>query len=460
MKKIILGITAIAVTLLIFGCGRVQQAGGGGSSGGGGDTTPQTFSIKGYVPAVVEQSGGMSVQDADAYSIKVLKFADNSQWVSNISPRSSDGYYEIDGLPLGTVFIVEAQKGGSKIKNLAFGSADDKGTTKLVDITPTSTVTVELISANATELLKNSNEKSDITSLVTKVQIEVNIYYTDTTKLTALKNAINDGAPIPDLDIVKDEAIVEYLIINISPAGSGTVELTPAPKSSNGNTHKYPKGTTVNLLAKYSDEDWRFRGWAGDYGYNENPKEIIMDDQKTVIAEFVDYDENGQLLRKAPAPPEGWTFTETADMSEWENIPNFFQDGDCIEWVKFVKDETKLYIAIKYKNEMTSNWSYQITFSNDYFDVRWDERTEAINLRIGGNDPTWYGSISSWTEEESKNNPVWGDTSKKVFKTAINLSEISAITQDTAGQVTGMGFYAYDQGDPNGPKDIFENVRL
>jgi hypothetical protein len=461
MKKIILGITAIAVTLLIFGCGRVQSA-GGGSSGGGGGGTPQTFSIKGYVPAAVEQSSGMSVQDADAYSIKVLKFADNSQWAGNISPRSSDGYYEIGGLPLGMVFIVEAEKGQTKMRNLAFGSAGDKGQTKTADITPTSTVTVELISANAVELLKSFNESIDLTDAVTEVQDKVDTYYADTGKLTALETAITGGNAIPNLAAVKAVAIVEHtLTINISPADSGTVALTPSPNSSGA----YLKNTKVNLLAKYNNEDWRFTGWAGDLGYNENPKEITMDGPKTVTANFAYYSENGQLLPKAYDKPAGWTFTETTDMSEWESIPKFFQDGDCIEWVKFVKDETKLYLAIKYKNPMTGNWSYQVTFSDDYFDTYWDEETKATYVRMHGNNTSWQGNIihrlTNETESQSEILPVvWGNASEKVIKAAIDLSEISALTTGTAGIITGMGFFAYDQGDPNGPKDIFEDVKL
>ncbi|GBR74821.1 hypothetical protein NO1_1931, partial [Candidatus Termititenax aidoneus] len=50
MKKIILAVFTIIITLAIFGCGKAQQASGGGGSsggGGGGGNTAQTFSISG-----------------------------------------------------------------------------------------------------------------------------------------------------------------------------------------------------------------------------------------------------------------------------------------------------------------------------------------------------------------------------------------------------------------------------
>jgi hypothetical protein len=288
MKKIILGIITIILAVAIFGCGKAQQASGGGSSGGGdgnggGNETPQTFSIQGYVPAAAMQTVGMSAQaTGDEFEIKVFSFADNNQWSGNTWKPNANGYYKIDGLPLGKVFIVEAQKGQTKMRNLAFGSADDKGQTKTADITPTSTVTVELISANAAETLKSFNENTDLTSAVEEVQAGVDTYYTNNTDLTALKNAITGGNVIPNLADVKAVAIVECELTII--ATNGTVALTPSPNSSNGNVHKYLKNTKVKLLATGST-GYILKEWS-DADVRNN--EIAMDMDKGITAVFAE----------------------------------------------------------------------------------------------------------------------------------------------------------------------------
>jgi hypothetical protein len=232
MKKIILAIFTIMLTLAIFGCGKAQQVGGGGSSsgGGGGGGTPQTFSVEGKVYGAQEQAqtSGMSTQAAGDYTIKVLQFTDDTPWVDGTWTPDDDGKYQINGLPLGTVFVVVVEKGNLKMKNLAFSN---KAETKTADLTPTSTVTVEVISANAAarQMLENFNENINIDAAVTEVQDGVDKYYKiHTDELDNLRDAADNGNEIPlnDVNTLKDDPNVVQtyaLTVDVNPVNSGTV---------------------------------------------------------------------------------------------------------------------------------------------------------------------------------------------------------------------------------------------
>jgi hypothetical protein len=167
-----------------------------------------------------------------------------------------------------------------------------------------------------------------------------------------------------------------------------------------------------------------------------------------------------QLLPSVPTPSAGWTFEATSNMSEWESIEPFLPGGECIEWVKFVKDETKLYLAIKYKHEMRDNWSYQVVFSDQYFDV---PRDNATLLNMWGSGISWQGNIGHWengTEGgQDENHIVWGNASEKILKAAVDLDDIIALDDD--GQIMGVAFYAREQTE-QGQKleDLFEDVKL
>jgi len=71
------------------------------------------------------------------------------------------------------------------------------------------------------------------------------------------------------------------LTININ--GSGTVSKDPDQET-------YTYGTLVNLTAT-ADPGWTFDHWDGDLSSSENPENITMDDNKTVIANFTEIED-------------------------------------------------------------------------------------------------------------------------------------------------------------------------
>ncbi|GBR74518.1 hypothetical protein NO1_1677 [Candidatus Termititenax aidoneus] len=285
MKKIILAIFTIMLTLAIFGCGKAQQASGGGSSGGGGGggNTAQTFSINGVIPAAAQaETSSMSVQGAADFKIKVLKFADSSQLDGEWTPNAS-GYYKIDGLPLGTVFVVVVENDTIKMKNLAFGSAKDKGTTKLVDLTPTSTATVEVVSKNtaAREMLGAFAADADIDAAVQNVQDEINsIYDSNPNDLPTTNTTVDESAK---LDAIEAAAIHTYtLTVGISPniAALDDVRVDRIPSA-----NAYLKNTSVKL-SLLCRNGWTGKSpvWSGIDNPDTDTAYIVMDSDKAVTA--------------------------------------------------------------------------------------------------------------------------------------------------------------------------------
>jgi hypothetical protein len=190
MKKIILGITVIAVTLLIFGCGKVQSANssGGGSSGGGGNA----FSISGTVSAPEDLVAlslpkriGQYLADlfvSPLYAegwLAALPRADVVAYVfgtENVAGRTTtgaDGKYTISGIDKNKVHTIVVTKAGSNIELKSLFVNDDSG--KKTDVTPISTLVAEAVSANgdAQEFLKDASALNKALEAVNAVQTVV-----------------------------------------------------------------------------------------------------------------------------------------------------------------------------------------------------------------------------------------------------------------------------------------------
>jgi hypothetical protein len=286
MKKIILGIITIMLAAAIFGCGKTAASSGGGggnsnNNNNNNNNNTQTFSAEGKVY-------GVNAENADSYVIKVYDLDGSPR--DGLWRPNANGSYKIDGLPLNIVLIVVVEKDALQMKNLAWGTA--AGEIK-ADLTPTSTVAVEVISANATAraLLENFDGSVEIDDAVANVQEGVNDYYADTgnsSKLDALIDAANNGASLTetiasDLSDIENAAIETCtLTVDISPVNTGTVS---------PNSGTFLKGTKVKLQAKGSavgDTRYFFKNWSGYNVADVINNEITLDDNKTISAEFVE----------------------------------------------------------------------------------------------------------------------------------------------------------------------------
>ncbi|MDR1323483.1 MAG: hypothetical protein LBK68_03490 [Candidatus Margulisbacteria bacterium] len=121
MKKIILAIFTIMLTLAIFGCGKTQQTSSGGSSGGGGGGgggTPQTFSIS-VVSDLLDgyTVSGLSVMGADDITVALLDLITGT--TVNAVGKIENGKYSVDGLDATKTYEVRLKKGETTQSNLA-----------------------------------------------------------------------------------------------------------------------------------------------------------------------------------------------------------------------------------------------------------------------------------------------------------------------------------------------------
>src|SRR5690349_15090233 len=73
-------------------------------------------------------------------------------------------------------------------------------------------------------------------------------------------------------------AAVTTLAVNIN--GSGSVSLNPT-------NSVYPQGAVVTATALPSS-GWKFSFWSGDANGTENPLNVTMNANKTIIANFVE----------------------------------------------------------------------------------------------------------------------------------------------------------------------------
>lgn len=74
------------------------------------------------------------------------------------------------------------------------------------------------------------------------------------------------------------------LATSVSPTGSGTIEVSPAPNCSNGT--QYLSGTTIQLTTKPKN-GMTFSNWSGDYSDVFNPLPIIIDTNISVTANII-----------------------------------------------------------------------------------------------------------------------------------------------------------------------------
>jgi hypothetical protein len=224
------------LAVAIFGCGKtassIGSSGGGSSGGGGGGTpnTPKTFSVRGKID--LSKPDGAATQSQEQFSVSIYSFNADTD-ISNVDIKyyTVDNTYTMTGIPAGDVYLIKAVKGGQlELSALVWGAA---GETKIVNLTPISTVTVELVSANPViqATLEAANENTDM-SVITEIQNDIETYYkNDPAALAELTASVNagdlDAAALPGAvtDIVDDKVELNSrtLSVAVSLAGTGTV---------------------------------------------------------------------------------------------------------------------------------------------------------------------------------------------------------------------------------------------
>ena len=127
------------------------------------------------------------------------------------------------------------------------------------------------------------------------------------------------------------EPITTYtLTVSMSGNGSGKITSPPGLDTSLGvSAADYPQGTIVPVTV-HPDPGSTFLGWTGDYEGNENPIDVLMDDDKLVDAE-VNEPPPSDVIGTHAGPPVVSDFAESEDyMQIWRAVSNVFSDGSDI----------------------------------------------------------------------------------------------------------------------------------
>jgi len=82
------------------------------------------------------------------------------------------------------------------------------------------------------------------------------------------------------------EVVGPALMVDVSPAGKGEVNMNGVIPSAYPNTTRWKPGEVVNLTAVASAPNWTFDHWSGDISGSDNPTNITMDSGKSVVAHF------------------------------------------------------------------------------------------------------------------------------------------------------------------------------
>jgi hypothetical protein len=94
------------------------------------------------------------------------------------------------------------------------------------------------------------------------------------------------GTNNPETVIMNGDVIVtalfetQYVTLTVNIIGNGTVNVTP-------NLPEYPRDTLVELFA-VPDPGWSFSHWGGALYGSQNPDTLLLDDNKTVYATFIE----------------------------------------------------------------------------------------------------------------------------------------------------------------------------
>jgi len=164
---------------------------------------------------------------------------------------------------------------------------------------------------------------------------------------------------------------IEYaLTINVEGEGDVIEEIIQAKSTD------YPYGTTVELTAE-PDDGWRFAGWEGDLTGDENPAEIVIEEEKSVTAQFEEVESELNILT------DGSGDVETNLISGSETSDGQYEYNSVVELT-----------ATPESGWLFSRWEEDLSGSDDVVEVTMDsdktvvavfqeEGSNEINLIVG-----------------------------------------------------------------------------
>ncbi|MDR1997933.1 MAG: hypothetical protein LBQ83_06390 [Candidatus Margulisbacteria bacterium] len=174
-------------------------------------TAPNSFSVQGTIAS--DENGGFGAMAlTEQYKIRIKSFDNDNLDFVKIKLRG-DNTYTISNLPLANVYVVEATRGGTaRLSNLVYGVQELDGMTETVNLTPTSTVLVQLLE----EFMQTVDEDDFLgLSAVNELRDEIDTYYAahPAELNTIIAKIKNGGITRDDLPVALKDAADEALPI-------------------------------------------------------------------------------------------------------------------------------------------------------------------------------------------------------------------------------------------------------
>ena len=163
---------------------------------------------------------------------------------------------------------------------------------------------------------------------------------------------------------------INYYTLTINIQGNGTVNKNP-------NQTTYPYGTIVTLTA-IPETGWTFDHWSGDLTGNNNPENITMNSNKTIIANFttnqytltINIEGNGTVNKNpnqttypygtivtlTAIPETGWVFSNwSGDLTSNNNPENITMNNNKTVTATFTQNQYTLTINIQGNGTVNKN---------------------------------------------------------------------------------------------------------
>ena len=221
--------------------------------------------------------------------------------------------------------------------------------------------------------------------------------------------------------------------MDITVIGNGSVDCNPEEL-------EYAYGTIVELNAN-ADSGWIFSHWSGNLTGNENPVTITMDDDKNIIAAFIDISGTTTTMEDIdsglPLPTGDYRWKDIANQLYGENYRNSYNYTQANVEVTYYTVESSLHGFLNAVN-LKPNFAYQLKFAGT--------PNTPDNERIGLAGRWWQEEWSgtAWTNGQNLNNKGNGFSPNPNDNNYSARKDISDITSPTGLHYRFSGYLVFD----------------
>ncbi|MBE3137905.1 MAG: metallophosphoesterase [Thermoplasmata archaeon] len=178
---------------------------------------------------------------------------------------------------------------------------------------------------------------------------------TKTTYKIYSANSTTNGYPFTFLEEWTIDLTPPSYSLSVTTLGNGSVTRDP-------DQTLYPEETLVNLTAT-ANSGWIFSHWSGDLTGNENPVTITMDDDKNIIATFIDVSGTTTTMEDIdsglPSPTGDYRWKDIANQNYSENYRNNYNYTQANVEVTYYTVESSLHGYLNAMN-LKPNFAYQL----------------------------------------------------------------------------------------------------